>query len=70
VLEICRDLALQIVADGEGATKLVTIRVIGASDEEGAMNAAQTIANSSLVKTAFFGAGRQLGKDHCCPGPL
>jgi glutamate N-acetyltransferase / amino-acid N-acetyltransferase len=62
VLHICRDLALQIVADGEGATKLVTIRVIGARDDEGAMTAAQTIANSALVKTAFFGQDANWGR--------
>jgi glutamate N-acetyltransferase / amino-acid N-acetyltransferase len=62
VQEICRDLALQIVADGEGATKLVTIRVIGARDDEGAMTAAQTIANSALVKTAFFGEDANWGR--------
>lgn len=62
VHEIFRELALMIVADGEGATKLVTIRVIGARDEEEAMNAAQTIANSSLVKTAFFGEDANWGR--------
>ncbi|MDD3620579.1 MAG: bifunctional glutamate N-acetyltransferase/amino-acid acetyltransferase ArgJ [Desulfobulbaceae bacterium] len=62
VLDICRDLAIQIVADGEGATKLVTIRVIGARDDEGAMAAAQTIANSALVKTAFFGEDANWGR--------
>ncbi|MDY0349735.1 MAG: bifunctional glutamate N-acetyltransferase/amino-acid acetyltransferase ArgJ [Desulfobulbaceae bacterium] len=62
VLDICRDLAIQIVADGEGATKLVTIRIIGARDDEGAMAAAQTIANSALVKTAFFGEDANWGR--------
>jgi len=62
VLEICRELALKIVADGEGATKLVTVRVVGARDDEGAMNAAQTIANSALVKTAFFGEDANWGR--------
>jgi glutamate N-acetyltransferase/amino-acid N-acetyltransferase len=62
VHEIFRELALMIVADGEGATKLVTIRVTGARDEEGAMSAAQTIANTSLVKTAFFGEDANWGR--------
>lgn len=62
VLEVCRELALKIVADGEGATKLVTVRVVGARDDEGAMNAAQTIANSALVKTAFFGEDANWGR--------
>lgn len=62
VTAICRDLALKIVADGEGATKRVTIRVVGARDDEGAINAAQTIANSALVKTAFFGQDANWGR--------
>ncbi|HBI14592.1 MAG TPA: ornithine acetyltransferase [Desulfobulbaceae bacterium] len=62
VMAMFKDLALQIVADGEGATKLVTVRVVGARDDEGAMRAAQTIANSSLVKTAFFGEDANWGR--------
>lgn len=76
VHEIFRELALAIVADGEGATKLVTIRITGARDDEGAMSAAQTIANSALVKTAFFGEdanwGRiiaALGRSDCAVNP-
>lgn len=59
---VFKDLALQIVADGEGATKLVTIKITGARDEDEAMNAAQTIANSALVKTAFFGEDANWGR--------
>ena len=59
---VLKDLALMIVADGEGATKLVTIRIAGARDEFEAMNAAQTIANSALVKTAFFGEDANWGR--------
>ncbi len=62
VHDIFLELALMIVSDGEGATKLVTIQVKGARDDEGAMNAAQTIANSSLVKTAFFGEDANWGR--------
>lgn len=62
VLAMFKDLALQIVADGEGATKLVTVRVVGARDDEGARMAAHTIANSSLVKTAFFGEDANWGR--------
>jgi len=60
--KLFKDLALQIVADGEGATKLVTVRVIGSRDREGAMTAAQAIANSTLVKTAFFGEDANWGR--------
>lgn len=59
---IFKELALKVVADGEGATKLVTIRVTGARDEDEALNAAQTIANSALVKTAFFGEDANWGR--------
>lgn len=59
---ICRELALKIVADGEGATKLAHIRVEGARTRAEAINAAQTIANSSLVKTAFFGEDANWGR--------
>ncbi len=59
---ICQDLALKIVADGEGATKMVHIRVEGARTRAEAINAAQTIANSALVKTAFFGEDANWGR--------
>jgi len=60
--DLLRDLALQIVADGEGATKLVTIKVVNAQSEANAEQAARTIANSSLVKTAFFGEDANWGR--------
>ena len=59
---ICRELALKIVADGEGATKLVQVKVQGARTRAEAINAAQTIANSALVKTAFFGEDANWGR--------
>lgn len=60
--DICRDLALKIVADGEGATKVVTVKVVGAQEQEDAVSAARTIANSALVKTAFFGEDPNWGR--------
>ncbi len=60
--KIFKDLALQIVSDGEGTTKVVTIRVVGARTQGEAMNGAQTIANSALVKTAFFGEDANWGR--------
>jgi glutamate N-acetyltransferase/amino-acid N-acetyltransferase len=60
--DLLRDLALQIVADGEGATKLVTVRVINAASSADAEQAARTIANSPLVKTAFFGEDANWGR--------
>lgn len=59
---IFKDLAKQIVRDGEGATKLVNICVEGAATQEDAINAARTIANSPLVKTAFFGEDANWGR--------
>ena len=56
------DLAKMIVRDGEGATKLVEIRVTGARDDEQAKMAARAVATSSLVKTAFFGEDANWGR--------
>ena len=60
--DVLKDLALQIVADGEGATKCITIRVCGAKDEKDAEKIARTVANSPLVKTAFFGEDANWGR--------
>jgi len=59
---VFKDLALQIVSDGEGASKCVTIRVCGAKEDEDAEQMARTIANSPLVKTAFFGEDANWGR--------
>ncbi|MDX2479550.1 MAG: bifunctional glutamate N-acetyltransferase/amino-acid acetyltransferase ArgJ [Desulfuromusa sp.] len=56
------DLAKMIVRDGEGATKLVQIRVVGAENENSARLAACSVATSSLVKTAFFGEDANWGR--------
>jgi glutamate N-acetyltransferase/amino-acid N-acetyltransferase len=55
-------LARQIVHDGEGATKFVEIRVVGASSDADARTAAMAVANSLLVKTAFFGQDANWGR--------
>ncbi len=60
--DILRELAMKIVADGEGATKCITIRVCGAKESEEAERMARTVANSSLVKTAFFGQDANWGR--------
>lgn len=59
---ICADLAQAIVRDGEGATKFVTIRVNGAANDGQAHRAANTIATSPLVKTAFYGNDANWGR--------
>ncbi len=56
------DLAKMIVRDGEGATKLVQIRVVGAENEASARKAARSVATSALVKTAFFGEDANWGR--------
>ena len=59
---VCRSLALQIVADGEGATRVIEIDVRGAANDEAARQIASTIAGSSLVKTMFAGADPNWGR--------
>jgi glutamate N-acetyltransferase/amino-acid N-acetyltransferase len=59
---LCTDLAQQIVRDGEGATKFITIRVTGAASDSDARTAAKAIANSPLVKTAFYGGDANWGR--------
>jgi glutamate N-acetyltransferase / amino-acid N-acetyltransferase len=56
------DLALQIVRDGEGATKLVTIRVVNAESDTSAKRIAFAVANSPLVKTAIAGQDPNWGR--------
>lgn len=60
--DVLLSLAKQIVKDGEGATKFVEIRVSGAKNDADAKRAALAIANSSLVKTAFFGQDANWGR--------
>ena len=60
--QVMEDMARQIVRDGEGARKLVTIEVSGASNEEVATRIARSIANSPLVKTAIAGSDPNWGR--------
>ncbi|MGA2482484.1 MAG: bifunctional glutamate N-acetyltransferase/amino-acid acetyltransferase ArgJ [Candidatus Acidiferrales bacterium] len=59
---VCRSLALQIVADGEGAQRVIEIEVRGARTESDARRISETIATSSLVKTAFAGGDPNWGR--------
>jgi glutamate N-acetyltransferase / amino-acid N-acetyltransferase len=59
---VCRTLAIGIVEDGEGATHVVEIEVRGAPSDRTATQVAQTIAGSSLVKTALAGADPNWGR--------
>jgi glutamate N-acetyltransferase / amino-acid N-acetyltransferase len=59
---ICKKLAQDIVRDGEGVTKFITLTVQGTSDIETAHRVANTIATSPLVKTAFYGNDANWGR--------
>jgi glutamate N-acetyltransferase/amino-acid N-acetyltransferase len=59
---VCLRLALGIVRGGEGATKLITVTVNGATSEKEARQAAKAIANSLLVKTAVHGGDPNWGR--------
>ena len=62
VLSVCKRLAELIVRDGEGATKLMRIRVEQAADDAEAVKVGKTIAHSPLVKTAFFASDPNWGR--------
>ncbi|MDR1609056.1 MAG: bifunctional glutamate N-acetyltransferase/amino-acid acetyltransferase ArgJ [Deltaproteobacteria bacterium] len=60
--KVLESLARQIILDGEGATHTVEIKVRGARTQNEALLAARTVANSPLVKTAFFGEDANWGR--------
>ncbi len=62
VLHVARTLALAIVSDGEGASKLVEIHVVGGGSEAAAREVGRAIARSALVKTAIYGADPNWGR--------
>jgi len=62
ILAVCDSLARQIAADAEGGTKVIEVRVTGAASRAEARRVAATIANSPLVKTAFFGEDPNWGR--------
>jgi glutamate N-acetyltransferase/amino-acid N-acetyltransferase len=68
VLEVARRLARKIAEDGEGATKLITVRIEGAPDDGQARLAARSVASSSLVKTAIHGGDPNWGRIVCALG--
>ena len=65
---VCVALARKIAGDGEGATKLITCTVSGASDEQTAEGLAKAVCASSLVKAAMFGADANWGRILCAMG--
>jgi len=62
VLQVARTLALAIVSDGEGASKVVEIQVVGGVSETAAREVGRAIARSTLVKTAIYGADPNWGR--------
>lgn len=62
LFEVCKALSMDIVRDGEGATKVMHIDVTGAKDEKSAKTIARAIAVSPLVKTAVFGMDPNWGR--------
>lgn len=60
--ELCLKLAKLVVMDGEGATKIIKIIVKGAKTKKEAIVVARTVANSQLVKTAFYGGDPNWGR--------
>ncbi len=65
---LCTDLAKQIVMDGEGVSKFVTVRVTGARTDGDAHLVARAIARSPLVKTSWFGRDPNWGRVLCAAG--
>jgi glutamate N-acetyltransferase / amino-acid N-acetyltransferase len=59
---VCLDLAQDVIRDGEGATKFVTVNVQGARQNSDALLAAKAVAHSPLVKTAIFGSDPNWGR--------
>ena len=62
VTEVCMELAQSIIRDGEGATKFITIEVLGGNSESECLDVAYTIAHSPLVKTAFHASDPNWGR--------
>ena len=62
VTELCHDLAQQLIADAEGATKHIAIEVLGAASEADAVEVGRVIARNNLVKTALFGNDPNWGR--------
>jgi glutamate N-acetyltransferase/amino-acid N-acetyltransferase len=60
--KVMDELSTMIVRDGEGATKLIRIAIKGSATPADALTAARTVANSALVKTAFYGSDPNWGR--------
>ncbi|HLU22945.1 bifunctional glutamate N-acetyltransferase/amino-acid acetyltransferase ArgJ [Lederbergia graminis] len=60
--QVCQDLAIMIARDGEGATKLIEVNVVGALNDDEAGKIAKTVVGSDLVKTMIYGADPNWGR--------
>lgn len=65
---LCQNQAKQLVRDGEGVTKFVTVEVTGAATDADAKTIARAVAHSQLCKTAFFGNDANWGRIACAAG--
>lgn len=68
LLYVCRDLAMQMAGDGEGATKLIECTVQGVDTREHARILAKSVITSSLTKAAVFGSDANWGRILCALG--
>jgi glutamate N-acetyltransferase/amino-acid N-acetyltransferase len=68
ILHVAQELARAIARDGEGATKLITVKVMDAASDDEAREAARSVASSSLVKTAVHGGDPNWGRVVCALG--
>jgi len=62
IMQLCEQLAMDMVRDGEGATKLITIDVLGGATQQECDEVAFTVAHSPLVKTAMFASDPNWGR--------
>ncbi|MFH8369602.1 bifunctional glutamate N-acetyltransferase/amino-acid acetyltransferase ArgJ [Streptomyces sp. NPDC018031] len=62
VREVCRDLARQLVADAEGASKEIAVEVVGAASERDAVTVGRAVARSNLLKCALHGEDPNWGR--------
>ncbi len=65
---VCKDLAMKMAKDGEGATKLLEVKVRHARTKEDAVKMAKSVISSNLVKAAFYGSDANWGRVLCAMG--
>ncbi|MBR5712456.1 MAG: bifunctional glutamate N-acetyltransferase/amino-acid acetyltransferase ArgJ [Lachnospiraceae bacterium] len=65
---VCKDLAMKMARDGEGATKLLEVKVRHARTHEDAVKIAKSVISSNLVKAAFYGSDANWGRVMCAMG--